>query len=221
MHMIGNYAFETGTCYRKPAESQPRVLMPTLAILEKQPEDGSWKRCLELRMNRTAENWTSQTPSHVLQLSKRYDEIPSSMSFRVENFSGNDADKADILQLADMERRFHTFFSSQRTKTVARMYTDNALLYESEGNWRTVEEQVISQVMSDRNRAILVGIDCEVLTENKNAGMAYVVNKFHWQSTGDQADDFYSKGFHVWQLQPDGQWKVLIDINNTAPPENR
>ncbi len=217
--ICGDHVYETGEYVHRYAMTGREAVQSSaktfVTIWNKQP-DGSWKREAEAWNNRPAPSaeLLAEWKTQALQ------DVPVVDMNKAEGVS--DAERESIReQLIELEQTFHDVFLADDVKPAIARYTDDARLLSGGSDWLVGKKQIRNWIMDGRKQAKLVGMDCETVASGVDGGMAYAVNRFHWTFTpvgGDQTFDFYGKGLHIWQRQPDGQWKILIDINNTNPP---
>ncbi len=216
----GDYVYETGVYVHRFAltgREQVQSNAKNFVTVWMKQTDGSWLRAAEAWNNRPIPsadqlaNWRAQS----LQ------DIPFTIVDAPSDDGADDVEET-LEQLAELEQTFHRIFLTENVGPAVDTYTDDVRYLSGESGWFVGRQQVRDWVMAGRKQMTLVGIECDVVTTGGNGKMAYVVNGFHWQfkaaETGDQVHDFFGKGLHVWQRQPDGTWKILIDINNMNPP---
>ncbi len=218
--MCGGYVYETGVYVHRFALTGREQVQSNaknfVTVWVKQP-DGSWLR--------TAEAWNNCPIPSADQLADWREQALQDIPFTVVDApaadGADDVEKA-LGQLAGREQTFHRIFLTDDVGPAIDTYTDDVRYLSGESGWFVGKQQLRDWIMAGRKQMTLVGIECEVVARGGDGKMAFVVNRFHWQfkaaETGDQVHDFFGKGLHVWQRQSDGQWKIVIDINNTNPP---
>ncbi|MBN2685239.1 MAG: DUF4440 domain-containing protein [Pontiellaceae bacterium] len=206
--MSGATIYETGVYTFGGANAK------TFVTVWSQQPDSSWTRAVEI--------WSDRAFPSAEQLDEWSQQTPEQLPF-VEMKGGSTAGMDAILsRLEVLEQEFHHYFLSDNAEPAVDVYADDARLFSAESGWLVGSEAIRKQIMNSAEQSTLVDIERKTIRAGGDDQMIYMVNQFHWQlkmpSTGEQIHDFYGKGLHVWQRQPDGQWKILIDINNTNPP---
>lgn len=215
----GDFVYETGIYVHRYAFTGREQVQSSakyyVTVWKKQP-DGSWKRA--------AETWNNQTIPSAEQLEEWRKQTPEDLPFDVLSGQADGTEEgmdAITEQLYGIEKTFHDYFLSDDIEPALAMYSDDARMLSGGRDWCVGKAQIRDMVMNGRKQAKLIGIECDSIASGGDQRLVYIVNRFHWQFTpvgGDgQIYDFYGKGLHIWQKQPDGQWRIVIDINNTNP----
>lgn len=211
----GGFAYETGVyVHRFAVPGRATVQAKTMTFVtvwQKQP-DGSWARAVEAWNNRPApsgellEAWRALKPVVT----------PAAPAAAPQEGMG-----ALCSMLKEKEKTFHDIYLTNDVEPAMDMYADDARVLSGGNNWCVGKDAIRKLVQDGRKQVRLVSIECDSVACGGNEQSVYVINRFHWQFSpvaGDgQVDDYYGKGLHVWQRQPDGEWKILIDISTTNP----
>ncbi len=125
-------------------------------------------------------------------------------------------------QVKEREAEFHACFIKNDVEPAIDTYTDDALLLVMNQNWLQGKTEIGMHIRDGMQKAKLTDDGRTILAIGGDDHMVYVINRFHWQFTTpaapDQVQSMTGKGVHLWQRQPDGSWKILIDIYNLSPP---
>ncbi len=216
----GSYVYETGRYvhqFSAPNKTQVVSDFRTFVTVWQPQSDGSWKRAIEV--------WAGSAVPSMENLAKwrkqTHVDIPLVDMNKTSTGPAVETDKSVEL-VTGLEKVFHDYFLSEDPKPAADIYAEDAWLMSMSQDWTVGREQIRESIAKGRQDTDLVNIDREVVLVGGDGDMIHVVNRFHWQfklpATGEQIHDMYGKGLHVWQRQPDSEWKILIDINNMNPP---
>jgi len=218
--LSGDFAYETGVyvhSYALAGREQVQSSAKSFVTVWQKQSDGSWKRA--------AEAWNDRPYPSADQLTDwRAQELRNTPCTVVDvPGSGTDGDMSAITkQLSETEQTFHHCFLTDDVEPALAMYTADARLLSGEPEWFVGQDQIRKRILDSRSQSTMVDLVCDVIATGGDDQMAYAANRFLWKlkfpSTGDQVHAFHGKGLHIWQRQPDGQWKILIDINNMNPP---
>jgi len=63
--------------------------------------------------------------------------------------------------------------------------------------------------------------DIEVLELHASGDVAYEIHAYYWGmvTEGEETTWHKTKNVHIWRLQPDGSWKLHVDIWNSTPED--
>lgn len=119
-------------------------------------------------------------------------------------------------QIRDLERQFERLFTENKRAEALAWYTDDAMLmtggyvFQGKPEFKTMIEQAPGHhPMQD--------IELKFAHIEGNEQMVYVVKWCGWKLKNPVSGMDYTipgKSLHVWQRQPDGSWKILLDLNN-------
>lgn len=183
----------------------------TLYVWEVQP-DGSLKV--------KADAWTfAPTPSGDDLLSG------SGVSMQPDAFhaaSGSpsvEASQATLDAVKQLSREFHQQCLKADAALTASWYADNAVCISDQLPLMRGRDQIRANIEAFNRQFQLEAIGDRIVFAEGTEDMVYVVNRFEWKlrdiTQGTDFGTYPGKGMHVWQKQPDGNWKILIDVNNT------
>lgn len=126
-----------------------------------------------------------------------------------------------IETVKQLDIEFHQCFNRQDQEAALAFYTDDAMLMTVNQDPIHGRPAIAAHVADSRKQTELVNNNHQVIHAEGNAEMVILVNQFGWVfkvlATGETVS-VPGKGIHVWQKQPDGNWKILLDIHNTNIP---
>jgi ketosteroid isomerase-like protein len=85
-----------------------------------------------------------------------------------------------------------------------------------------VGREKIRESMSGSSKAILKWepVRAEV-AKSGDLGYTWGSYELDWQGENGKTEKLYGKYLNIWKKQPDGTWKVVVDIGNQAPPQKK
>lgn len=209
--MSGDYIYEIGTSLTGSKNSTEGY-----AIVWNRQLDNTWKRTVEIKC-------TNSAPSEE-QLADWKKQTPADMPF-VYMKGGSSKNMEVVLREIEMaEQEFHANILALNLKKAHNAFSEktNFNFSGSKRWWDYSGER--KEMFSNIDE--FLEMERETVTVGGNDQLAYVVNRFpQWRYTisSDQEQivvNWKGKGLHIWQRQPDGEWKILIDIaNEEFPPE--
>lgn len=186
----------------------------SISILRRQP-DGS------LRMVVTADN-SSPVPLDPGTYQARTDDHPRVTMHATEAGALAGEPMAQAVETVKaLDREFEQCFIRGDTEAAIGVYAPQAMMLTI--NQETIRggEAISEHIRASAGRS-MIDNDQAILDAGGADGMIYIVNRFNWQfrdpANPEQIHAVPGKGLHVWQRQPDGQWKILLDIHNTSIP---
>ena len=126
------------------------------------------------------------------------------------------ADAALYDQIRDLEKRFERLFIDNKRAEALGWYADDATLmtgdyvFQGKAELKTLLEQ-------DPGHHAMQDIELKFAHVEGNEQMVYVVKWCGWKMKNPVSGMDYivpGKSLHVWQHQPDGSWKIILDLNN-------
>ena len=128
----------------------------------------------------------------------------------------------DIETVKNLDLEFHKCFIQRDAAAALAYYADDAILMPLDKNIVRGKADLTVDIENGIKEAELVNSNQQIIGAGGNDKMIYIANKFLWQfknpSDPQEIQSFPGKGVHVWQKQPDGNWKILIDIYNVSMP---
>jgi len=183
-----------------------------LSIFRRQP-DGSLKM-------KTGADSPNPAPSNPQQYqADRNNKEPRIVfhTIETENISPEQmAKNIETIKALDIE--FHNCFVRQDADGAVGYYADDATLLPFGKKMVRGSEALSAYIRESMREAELVNINQNIIDAGGTDKMIYLINKFTWQfKTPDNPQQVHSipgKGIHIWQKQPNGEWKILLDIHN-------
>lgn len=130
------------------------------------------------------------------------------------------AKNIEAVKALDLE--FHECFVRHDADAALNYYAEDAMLLPLNQNIVRGKTSLSSFIKDGMKEAELINNNQQILDAGGTDGMIYILNQFNWQfKTPDNPQEIQSfpgKGIHVWQKQPDGQWKILLDLYNISIP---
>lgn len=83
-----------------------------------------------------------------------------------------------------------------------------------------VGREKIRESMSGSSKAVLKWepVKAEV-AKSGDLGYTWGNYEISWQGEDGRTEKLYGKYLNIWKKQPDGTWKVVVDIGNQAPSQ--
>jgi ketosteroid isomerase-like protein len=187
-----------------------------LSIFRRQP-DGSLKM-------KTGADSPNPTPSNPLQYQADKNRKEPNIAFHTvetENISAEQMAK-NIETVKSLDIEFHKCFVRHDADAALDYYADNATLLPLGKKMVRGSEALSTYIKEGMKEAELVNNNQRIIDVGGTDKMIYIINKFTWQfkppDNPQQIHSIPGKGIHVWQKQPDGEWKILLDIYNVDVP---
>jgi beta-lactamase regulating signal transducer with metallopeptidase domain/ketosteroid isomerase-like protein len=131
------------------------------------------------------------------------------------------AKNIETVKALDIE--FHKCFVRHDADAALDYYADDATLLPLGKKMVRGREALSTYIKEGMKEAELVNNNQRIIDVGGTDKMIYIINEFTWQfktpGNPQQINSMPGKGIHVWQKQPDGQWKLLLDIYNISVPQ--
>lgn len=127
-----------------------------------------------------------------------------------------DASPETLEQIKQLDLKFHEECLNN-TSAIGAYYADDCIYLADRVAPMRGKKQVQDNITASQRRMKMESLGHTILFAEGSEEMVYVVNTFQWKGTdltSNTAFDVPGKGVHVWQKQPDGSWKILVDINS-------
>lgn len=127
----------------------------------------------------------------------------------------------EIEKVKKLDIDFHNCFNRQEQLAAVEYYAPNATLMPVNKNPVRGPEAIKDYIIEGSKGMQHINNNQQILHAEGNDQVVIIVNQFGWVFKvleTDQVVGIPGKGIHVWQKQPDGQWKILLDIHNTNVP---
>ena len=120
--------------------------------------------------------------------------------------------------LAELEQAIETFYASIESgdkNRHAEMFTDGAMMMPDDGAIIRGKESIGEVVRSGEGWVFRIR-NLERAELDLSGDIAYTVNEYEytWHQVGDEPTWHPTKNIHIWRRQPDGTWKLHVDIWN-------
>ncbi len=124
-------------------------------------------------------------------------------------------------KIRQYESTFHKAFIDHDIEVAAGFYADDAILMPWRQNTLKGKKDITEYINKSFAELPMVAMTQKVCHVEGNSRMLYAVNMFTWtfkDPSSGQDSTIPGKGVHVWSLQRDGSWKILLDLNNPSIP---
>jgi beta-lactamase regulating signal transducer with metallopeptidase domain/ketosteroid isomerase-like protein len=129
-----------------------------------------------------------------------------------------DASQETLEKVKQISKEFHTACLKGDAALTTSYYADDAFYLADKTGLIHGREHIKANITSFNRQFQLESIGDRIVFAEGTEEMVYVVNQFEWRfrdiTQGDQVFTYPGKGVHVWQKQPDGSWKILVDVNS-------
>ncbi len=120
--------------------------------------------------------------------------------------------------LAELERTIKAFYESVESgdnDRRAEMFTDGAMMMPNDGAIIRGKESIGEVVRGGEGWVFRIR-HLERAELDLSGDIAYTVNEYEytWHQDGDEPTWHPTKNIHIWRRQPDGSWKLHVDIWN-------
>jgi ketosteroid isomerase-like protein len=124
---------------------------------------------------------------------------------------------------AELEEALAAFYAGVEAGEGDRVVTlfDADMVMMPDGGELVVGGEVIAPGWADGVAAGFRLRDVAALRTVRSGDLAYRINLYSW-SMPDEAGErtwYRTKNVHIWKRQPDGSWKLQVDIWNESPEE--
>jgi len=111
----------------------------------------------------------------------------------------------DAIENADYEKRISLF-------------ADDAIMMPNGWFVAKGKDEIAESIRKGKD-AVFRLRDINRLELNISGDLAYTVNEYYYtyHNKGDEPDWKKTKNVHIWRKQPDGSWKLQVDIWNSTP----
>jgi uncharacterized protein (TIGR02246 family) len=129
--------------------------------------------------------------------------------------------EAERTALRDADSRYSQAASAKDVEAVVALYAPDGAIYPPDGAVVTGLEGVrgfASAFVADS--AFAARFTPRAVEVSADADMGYTLNDAEVTFTGSDGKPMTERirDFHVWRKQPDGSWKIVVDIWNNEPP---
>lgn len=136
----------------------------------------------------------------------------------VNNVRVADASSETLDKIRRLEKEFHTFFLAKNVDAIASSYATEAILLPNEDDFIRGREQIKAHTAGNLRRLDVQSVGDKIICIEGTEEMVFVVNTYDIKAKdtmqGGETMDIPCKGVHIWQKQPDGSWKILMDSFN-------
>ena len=132
--------------------------------------------------------------------------------------SGKNEDPADIDQLHKNIQAFYDAVEAGDVEAVIALFSEDVIIMPNSGALNRGKEAAAA--MWRRNAPYNFRIkDLQTVELTISGDIAYKVNDYYWsvQLEGQERRWHKTKNIHVWRKQPDGNWRLHVDIWNASP----
>lgn len=183
----------------------------TLTVWEVQP-DGT------LKIKVDAWNFDPTPSSEMLLTGRGVTAKDGAFRSAANSQKASDASPETLGKVKQLSTEFHAACLKGDAALTASYYADNAYYLADKTGLIHGREQIKANTTSFNRQFQLERIGDRIVFAEGTEEMVYVVNQFEWTfrdiTQGDQVFTYPGKGVHVWQKQPDGSWKILVDVNS-------
>lgn len=127
----------------------------------------------------------------------------------------------EIEKVKKLDIEFHECFNRHDLDAAAKYYTDDAILMTVNRSPIHGAEAIKAYIVEGSQGMEHINNNQQIIHAEGNDQMVIIVNQFGWifkvLETGETMS-IPGKGIHIWFKQPDGQWKLQLDIHNTNVP---
>jgi len=127
------------------------------------------------------------------------------------------SEELETLRSAVME--FHRAINAADVDAAVAMFTDEVIMMSN--GWQTVAgKEAVAEVWSGSIRSGFRTRDQQIIALEMDGDLAYEATSQLWTMHQEDRQDEWrsSKYVHIWKRQPDGGWKLHLDIWNSNPP---
>lgn len=130
-----------------------------------------------------------------------------------------DASANTLEKVKQLDRQLHADCLKADAELLASYYAPDAIYLGEKTDLLRGRDAIKANATAMYRQLQFEDLGHRILFAEGTEEMVYVVNRFEWKfkdvSQGDQTFTFPGKGMHVWQKQPDGNWKIRVDINSS------
>jgi len=123
-----------------------------------------------------------------------------------------------IEKVKQMDIEFHECFNRQDLVGAGKYYADDAILMSVDQNPIRGIDAIKTFIVEGSQGAEHIANNQQIIHAEGNESMVIIVNQFGWVFRileTNETQTIPGKGLHVWIKQPDGSWKIQLDIHNT------
>jgi ketosteroid isomerase-like protein len=122
--------------------------------------------------------------------------------------------------LAELEQSIATFYEAVELgdkDAHAEMFTSGAMMLPNNGAMIRGKEDIGAVVRGGEGWVFRIR-NLERAELDLSGDIAYTVNEYEytWHAEGDEPTWHPTKNIHIWRRQPDGVWKLHVDIWNSS-----
>ncbi len=125
----------------------------------------------------------------------------------------------ETVKALDIE--FHKCFIRHDAQAALEYYSDDTILLPLKEEIVRGKKAVSNFIINNMDKS-LIDNNQQIIGAGGTDTMIYIANKFTWEfqdpNNSQQTHSIPGKGIHVWQKQPDGNWKLFMDIYNVSMP---
>jgi ketosteroid isomerase-like protein len=120
--------------------------------------------------------------------------------------------------LAELDRTISAFYEAVESgdnDARADLFSDGAMMMPDDGAIIRGKDDIGEVVRSGEGWVFRIG-DLETAELYLSGDIAYTVNEYEytWHQVGEAPTWHPTKNIHIWRRQPDGSWKLHVDIWN-------
>jgi uncharacterized protein (TIGR02246 family) len=134
--------------------------------------------------------------------------------------SGQKQDQADTEQLKKNIQAFYDAVEAGDVEAVIALFSEDVIIMPNGGEFSHGKEAAAA--MWRRNAPYNFRIkDLQTVELASSGDIAYKVNDYYWsvELEGQEREWHKTKNIHIWRRQPDGDWRLHVDIWNATPEE--
>lgn len=129
--------------------------------------------------------------------------------------------RGEFPEVIQAEEAVHRAFEERRTSDAASYYASEAIFFTPETQPLRGHAAIRSYITAVPAERSAQRIERTLAHVEGNENHVLVVNLFRWSFTPPGSSvpvSITGKGVHLWQRDPDGSWKILLDLPNPSQP---
>ncbi len=124
----------------------------------------------------------------------------------------------DLTALKATIAKFYEGVETGNTQQVFELFSDSAFILPNGGRVAQGSEAIERMWQPGTDSGFRLK-DIEVLELHASCDVAYEIHTYYWGMVreGEETEWHKTKNVHIWRMQPDGTWKLHVDIWNGTP----